>query len=219
MSGSSARGLFCATGKTARPVMADLINGEAVYVDKVPREKDDFYPTPAEPTRAILNAEIKRLQSFPSVWESACGDGAMTREIEAAGLNVFSSDMVDRGVGAEIKSFYGYDTAPSKAILTNPPFNECNSGRWITHALDELGVEYMALLLPLNWAGAKTRGGLWSRHAPARVYLMRWRVDFTGAGAPPMLNAWYVWDGKTDPADTRFLMLDRSDAEQEGLGI
>jgi hypothetical protein len=216
---SSARGLFRATGKTAHPVMADLIDGVPVYVDEVPREKDDFYPTPPEPARAILRAEKAYLERFPTIWEPACGDGAMAREIEAAGYSVRCSDLVDRGAGAELRSFYDFSAAPANAIVTNPPFCECNTGAWNRHALDVLGVDYMALLLPFNWPGAESRAGLWAQNPPARVYLMRWRIDFTGAGAPPMLNAWYVWDGKARPEDTRLLMLSRSDAEQEGFDL
>lgn len=217
--GGSARGLFRATGKTAKPVMVDLIDGNAVYDAEPPREKDDFYPTPPEPTRAILRAEKSRLSDFPAIWEPACGDGAMAQEIQRAGHDVICSDLVDRGADAEICSFYDFRHAPSNAILTNPPFNECNSGDWIRHAIDVLGVDYMALLLPLNWPGAQSRASLWAKHPPARVYLMRWRIDFTGAGAPPMLNAWYVWDGKTNASDTRLLMLSRSDALQEGFDL
>jgi hypothetical protein len=197
--------------------MSDLIDGEAVYLSEVPREKDDFYPTPPEPTRAILRAENEALSRFPRIWEPAAGDGAMAREILAAGHDVFCSDLVDRGAGAELRSFYDYAEAPSRAILTNPPFCECNSGAWIRHALEVLSVDYMALLLPFNWPGAESRAGLWAKHPPARVYLMRWRIDFTGAGAPPMLNAWYVWDGKAKAQDTRLLMLGRADAEQGGF--
>lgn len=218
MSGS-ARGLFRATGKVARPVMTDLINGEAVYSETVEREKDDFYPTPPEPTRALLNAEGDRLREFGPIWEPACGDGAMAKEMRHEGFEVICSDLVDRGAGASIASFYDYSEAPTSAVVTNPPFNECNSGRWIKHAFEQLSLQYMALLLPLNWPGAQARAGLWAKYPPARVYLMRWRIDFTGAGAPPMLNAWFVWDGDTRPEDTRFLMLSRSDVEPKGFDV
>jgi hypothetical protein len=152
---------------------------------------------------------------FFRIWEPASGDGKMASEIAAAGFRVAMSDLVGRGAGAGIRSLYdfGPQDAPSRAILTNPPFSECNSGRWIRHALEVLGVEYMALLLPLNWPGAESRAGLWSRHTPARVYLMRWRIDFTGKGAPPMLNAWFVWDAKAS-GPTELHMLDRADARQ-----
>ena len=50
---ASARGLFRATGKVTRPE------------NDIPREENDFYPTPPEPTRALLRAEIHRLRDFP----------------------------------------------------------------------------------------------------------------------------------------------------------
>lgn len=219
---ASARGLFRATGKASKPTV-DLIDGELVRVDRgLEREKDDFYPTPPEPTRAFLHAELERLQDFPAIWEPAAGDGAMVREMRAVGLKVYGSDLVDRGAGFDRADFY--DVAPGwyRAIVTNPPFNECNSrdgqGRWIWHALDELGVEYMALLMNWSWPGAGGHGDLWERHPPARVYLMRWKIDFTGQGAPPMLNAWFVWD-KQHVGETVLRMLDRKDARQFELGL
>lgn len=215
MTTRSARGLFRATGKTAHPVLVGLDGSDGVFAETAAREKDDFYPTPPEPTRAFLACEGDRLKSFSAIWEPAAGDGAMVREMQACGLSVLASDLVDRGAGAEIRSFYDYQAPPAEAIVTNPPFSECNSGRWIAHALSGLGVRYMALLLPFNWPGAESRSGLWSKHTPARVYLMRWRVDFTGKGAPPMLNAWFVWDGVA--TETKLLMMDRKDARQGEL--
>jgi hypothetical protein len=132
----------------------------------------------------------------------------------------FGSDLIDRGCGAEIRSFYDFDRPLAPAIVTNPPFAECNwrdgKGRWIFHALDELGVEYMALLFSWSWPGAGGHARLWHLHPPARVYLMRWKIDFTGQGAPPMLNGWFVWD-KAHKGETVLRMLDRSDAAQSEM--
>jgi hypothetical protein len=207
--------------------MTDLIGGEAVYAPHRERAKDDFMPTPPEPTRALLHAEGPRLrellQDFPCIWECAAGDGAMVREMVAAGFPVHASDKVDRGCGAEIRSFETYSSAdaPSRIIVTNPPYDRINwrdgRGFWLQHAIETIGVGYMALLLSWSWPGAGGLGPLWERHPPSRVYLMRWKIDFTGDGAPPMLNAWFVWDGNTDPDDVRLLMLDRVDARQGEL--
>ncbi|MCB1470477.1 MAG: hypothetical protein KDK08_25750, partial [Rhizobiaceae bacterium] len=68
-----------------------------------------------------------------------------------------------------------------------------------------------------SWPGAGGLGPFWSKYPPARVYLMRWKIDFTGQGAPPMLNAWFVWDGSSAEKGTRLLMLDRKDARQGEL--
>lgn len=210
----TAKGLFRATGKVAKPVVLDMIDGVAVMGD-APREKDDFYPTPPEPTRALLNAEKQHIAGC-AIWEPAAGDGAMAAEIAKAGHSVFCSDLIDRNCNAEIKSFYDYKSPPQghESIITNPPFKECNSGEWIRHALEVLRVPYMALLLPLNWPGAASRAALWQKHPPARVYLMQWRIDFTGKGAPPMLNCWFVWTGNTNPDETRFLMLGKEQASE-----
>lgn len=214
---TSARGLFRATGNKPKPVPARLLDGSYVLVEHLEREEDDFYPTPPEPIRALLSVEGSRLAAFSQLWEPAAGDGALVRELERAGFDTIASDLIDRGCNAEIRSFYDYSEAPSEAIVTNPPFSECNrSSAWCRHALDTLDVSYMALLLPFNWPGAAERGGLWARKPPARVYLMRWRIDFTGQGAPPMLNAWFVWD-KLHVGETVLRMLDRKDPQQSEL--
>jgi hypothetical protein len=212
----SARGLFRATGNAAKAVPVLQLDGSFEKGEAL-REGNDFYPTPPEPTRALLAAELARLTSFSTIWEPAAGDGAMVREMTALGFDVVASDLVDRGCDAEVKSFYDYLSAPASAIVTNPPFAECNvDPGWVRHALERLGVEYMALLLPINWLGAAGRAALWAQFPPARIYLMRWRIDFTGQGAPPMLNAWYVWD-RQHVGETVLRMLDRSDARQQEL--
>ena len=217
---ASARGLFRATGKASKPVLA-MLDGTITKVDALEREKDDFYPTPPEPTRAFLHAEIDRLRDFPCIWEPAAGDGAMVREMETLGLKVQKSDLIDRGCGAMIADFYEFSNGP-KAIVTNPPFQECGWGngkaRWLYHALDALDVDYMALLMNWSFPGAGGLGPFWAKYPPARVYLMRWKIDFTGQGAPPMLNGWFVWDKKWE-GETVLRMLDRKDARQGELAI
>lgn len=220
MTAASARGLFRATGKTPKPVPQRMLDGSIQKVEHLEREPDEFYPTPPEPTRAFLHAEIDRLRDFGIIWEPAAGDGAMVREMESLGLRVVASDLVDRGCGAEIRSFYDWSFPAAGAIVTNPPFAECGWGngkaRWLKHALDALDVEYMALLLNWTWPGAGGLAPFWAEHPPARVYLMRWKIDFTGQGAPPMLNGWFVWD-KQWKGETVLRMLDRKDARQGEL--
>lgn len=217
---TSARGLFRATGKTSSigTLAGEDLAGAYERPELLEREADDFYPTPPEPTRAFLLAECERLAKFPSIWEPAAGDGAMVREMRSIGLEVFASDLIDRGSAAEIKSFYDYRSAPSVAVVTNPPYAETNRDPgWIRYGLEALRLHYMALLLPINWFGAAGRAMLWAQFPPARVYMMRWRIDWTGQGAPPMLNCWVVWDSehKGEPV---LRMLDRpSDKDQLGL--
>lgn len=202
----SAKALFRATGNAS--------------TDVTPREEHDFYPTPYEVTRALLAYEGERLRQLGSVWEPACGDGAMAREIEAYGLPVISSDLIDRGCpSAEIRSFYDFGITMAPAIVTNPPYCEINArdgkGRWLDHALS-IGAEYVAFFLNADWHCASGLSGLLDRHPISRVYACRWKVDFTGKGSPPQRNAWFIWD-KTWQGETALRFMDRRDGRQAVL--
>lgn len=140
-------------------------------------------------------------------------------DLERCGLEVVGSDLINRGCDAELQDFFGYghNSRLADAAITNPPFDKVNwrdgKGRWIAHALAVLKLRYMALLLPWNWPGAGGLFFLWSEHPPARVYLMRFRIDFTRQGASPILFAWFVWD-VTHEGPPHMLMLDRADPTQ-----
>lgn len=192
------------------------------------RRAHDFYPTGSiEAARALLARDGGDMRAAcadlarPMMWEPAIGDGALAVEFKAAGFGVIGSDIVDRGFpGVVLKSFYDYTRAPAPVIVTNPPFCEINArdghGRWLRHTLDMPGWTYCALLLSWDWPAAVANGlgALLDDHPFTRCYLMRWKLDFTGAGSPPQRNAWFVWDrrdprGPKNPPD--FCFLNRSD--------
>lgn len=78
----------------------------------------EFYPTPPEATRALLSVE-----SFQgAIWEPACGDGAISKVLEAAGYQVVSTDLIDRGYGAGGHNFLKSTKPLAKNIITNPPY-------------------------------------------------------------------------------------------------
>lgn len=62
------------------------------YPRRVPH---DFYPTPPEAVRALLSVET----FTGSIWEPACGDGAISKVLIEAGFEVVSTDLIDRGFG------------------------------------------------------------------------------------------------------------------------
>lgn len=214
---TSARGLFRATGKTSKPVAVRLLDGSIGKAAALERNADDFYPTPIEPTRALLHAEAARLADFPTIWEAACGDGRMAREIEAGGFGVIRTDIVDRGCGADLVDFLAVRNAPARAMVTNPPYNLINwrdgQGAWLKHGWETLQLDYMALLLSWSWPGAAGLGPLWARCPPARAYLMQWKIDFTGQGSPPSHSGWFVWD-RAHKGETVLRMMDRMDGRQ-----
>lgn len=128
----------------------------------------EFYPTPPEATRALLSVE-----SFDgSIWEPACGDGAITRELQRAGYDVVSTDLADHGFGTPGIDFLR-ETAPrAKHIVTNPPYGRGLADRFVRHALrmaDTTGGS-VAMLLNLLSLCHPVRHDLFVSMPPAAIY-------------------------------------------------
>jgi hypothetical protein len=82
----------------------------------------DFFRTPPWATFALIDNEPFEGE----IWESACGDGSMSRVLEQTGQPVRSTDLYDRGYGEAGIDFL----APlwsSDNIVTNPPYH-CAEG-------------------------------------------------------------------------------------------
>lgn len=158
------------------------------------REKDDFYPTPPEATQALLAKE----RFGPQIWEPACGDGAISRVLEAAGHEVISTDLFDRGYGESRIDFLMERRLLAPQIVTNPPFKLAEP--FLRHALD-LGAEKVALMLRLAWLEGSQRKALFESTPLARVYVASRRLSMAragterGGGAGSMIAfAWFVWE-------------------------
>lgn len=164
-----------------------------VAVDHANREKDDFYPTPPEGTEALL-----RVESFDgAIWEPACGDGAISKVLEAAGHTVVSTDLVDRGYGTPRVDFLMESHSLAPNIVTNPPFKMVLP---FVRASLALTTGKVAMLLRLACLEGTERRGLFESSPIARVHVFSRRLPFkrpgwedTGAGG--MLPfAWFVWE-------------------------
>ncbi len=71
------------------------------------RVEDDYYATPPEVTRAILDQEILE----GSILEPACGEGHMSEVLREyyPGSDIVSTDLVNRGYGQGDIDFLTYD--------------------------------------------------------------------------------------------------------------
>lgn len=162
-----------------------------VAVDRVNREKDDFYPTPPEGTEALLSVE-----SFDGpIWEPACGDGAISKVLEASGHTVISSDLVDRGYGETRTDFLMEYRPRAPNIVTNPPFKMV--APFIRKALD-LSSGKVAFLLRLACLEGAERGEIFEQSPLARVWVFRRRLSMYRSGAKTeqtgmIAFAWFVW--------------------------
>lgn len=234
MSAPSAKSYFRAIsgqanrGDLGAPLLADAPLSPRPKREAI-RRAEDFYPTAQpEAVRALFYRDGARIRECGTVWEPACGDGALVREIRAMGMPCCASDLVDRGCpDSWVADFYSCLRSRGGAIITNPPFSEITArdghGRWLRHTLAMPGWDYLALLLGWEWPAGKINGlgQLLDEHPFSWSYLMRWKLDFTGQGQAPQRNAWFVWD-RRDPrggehGDPGFRFLDRVDGRQEVL--
>lgn len=152
----------------------------------------DFYPTPAWATEALLGAE----SFIGEVWECACGDGAMSKVLTAAGLEVYSSDLHDRNFGESDINFLHLNRATDN-IITNPPFGL--AGEFVLHALT-VAKNKVAIFSRLSFLeSAKRYKNIFKESPPTRVLVFSERVTLypsgviTG-GTSTIAFCWLIWD-------------------------
>ena len=170
--------------------------------DPANRETHDFYPTHPGATRALLSVE-----AFDGpVWEPACGDGAMSRVMEAAGLMVTSTDLIDRGYGDGGLDFLMEWSPRAPHIVTNPPF------RWAIEFADRalmltdplrtgasggkvalfLRLAFLEGLERMRWFGGTPLARVWVMSR--RVPMARGKAHVEGDGHGVIAFAWFVWE-------------------------
>lgn len=151
----------------------------------------DFYPTPAWGTVALL----RHVKFDGGILEPCCGDGAMSEVLKAAGYEVASSDIVDRGYGSvvnflDIKEYHNN-------IVTNPPFNIAEE--LLQHALSIANFKVCFLLRTAFLESARRYNSIFSKNPPTKVLVFSERLSMYPAGHPvkgggTTSYAWFVWD-------------------------
>ena len=159
----------------------------------------DFFPTPAWATYALIDNE----HFSGEIWESACGNGAMSKVLSNASENVVSTDLYDRGFGISGVDFLTQERT-SDNIVTNPPYNSAES--FVKKGL-ELADKKFALLLRLAFLeGANRARTIFTDCPPSRVWVFSERITFYPVGVQQQGSgttayAWFVWD-KSAPFGT-----------------
>lgn len=156
------------------------------------RKPADFYPTPPDVTVALL--DFLALPPGQSIWEPACGDGAMAKVLGER-HKVLATDLrEDSGYGAGGMDFLAADISESAHdwIITNPPFKL--AADFIEKSLKVTG--NVAMLLKSQYWHAKSRIALFEKHPPAYVLPLTWRPSFLEKerGNSPLMDViWVVW--------------------------
>ena len=160
--------------------------------------RNDLYETPEVATLALLRAE-----ALPrTIWEPACGPGAIVRVLRDAGHRVIATDLFD--YHSPDQDYAGRDflrerTTPNgvEMIITNPPFKL--AAQFAAHALS-LCLSFLESGNEKTTAGRARLIALDGGHL-ARVFVfidrlpMMHRDGWTGNRVSnPTPFAWYVWE-------------------------
>lgn len=172
---------------------------------KTARHALDYYPTPADATRALLLAERDHMVAHGrEVWEFCGRGGAIARVLMADAFTVIASDLVEDPANHVFQLDVLRATMLHAPIaISNPAF--AIAGEIIDHLLGRLHVPYLALLLKTTFfsTDTDTRGHLARYRAfrPSMRWDMTWRLDFTGGGQSTMNCSWFVWDVRRPPGE------------------
>jgi hypothetical protein len=161
----------------------------------------DSYATPPVAIEALLKVEC-----FDGpIWEPACGDGSISRLLEAAGHGVVSTDLVDRGYGTTGVDFLAQRETRAPNIVTNPPYS-CGD-EFARHGT-RLVSGKLCLLMRLAWLEGRKRRVMFEETGLSRVWVFSGRLPRMhreGWDGPKststMAFAWFVWsiDGDWPP--------------------
>ena len=152
----------------------------------------DFFPTPAWATHALAHNE----KFDGDIWESACGNGAMSEVLAGYGNAVTSTDLYDRDYGEAGVDFLDCNRRAAN-IVTNPPYNSAEG--FVRAGLEKADRKFALLLRLAFLEGANRQRTIFSRCPPSRVWIFSERITFYPAnavqkGSGTTAYAWFVWD-------------------------
>lgn len=163
------------------------------------RAPNELYTSPPESIRAFLHAETFE----GSIWEPACGLGAISKELKMHGYDeVVSSDLADYGYGQAGVDFLQTTTPMAKNIITNPPYGKGLADLFIRKSLEHISHTggKVAMLLNLQSLCHPSRHHSYTKRPPARIYALDQCTCYPNGDTsklPPNLQkqryVWMVW--------------------------
>ena len=163
-------------------------------ITKADREENDFYATEPKAVELLLAEET----FANNILEPCCGEKHITKVLESAGYTVKSSDLIDRGVGADIQDFFKI-TEWDGDIISNPPYK--NALDFVKHSLDIIKEgSKVAMFLKILFLEGKTRKEFFLENPPKVIYVASGRLncakngDFDKYTTGAVCYAWFVWE-------------------------
>ena len=169
------------------------------------RQEHDYYATDPVAVEILLKNET----FSHKIWEPACGEGHISKVLEAAGYDVYSSDLIYRGYGDEEPlDFLSYndETDIDEDIITNPPYKYAQE--FVEKAMDIVANGHkVAMFLKLQFLEGKSRKEMFKKYPPKIIYVSSARLNCAKNGefdkytSSAVAYAWYIWEKgfKGDP--------------------
>ena len=175
------------------------------------RAEYDYYAT--EPKAIDFLLQVEKFEG--TIWENCCGEGHLSKRMAELGLDVISTDLIDRGYGEGNKDFFKCTEALGDNIITNPPFKFAQE--WVEHSLELLqDGKKLALFLPIQFLESDNRKYMFQKVPPVRIHVFSNRIlcgmngDFWEHNADGSIKykkngepkkkqsakcyAWFVWE-------------------------
>jgi hypothetical protein len=162
------------------------------------RQKEDYYAT--DP---IAIEKLLELETFShNIWESACGEGHLSKVLLSKGYEILSTDLIDRGYGKGGVDFLKETTQTPCDIITNPPFKHAQQFAEKGLELMQVGGK-MALFLRIQFLESDTRKNFFKAFPPKTIYVASSRIlcaingQFEKDGrrmSSAACYAWFIWE-------------------------
>lgn len=161
------------------------------------REAFDYYATDPKAVEMLLELE----QFAPVIWEPACGEGHISKVLQAHGYQVISTDLVYRGFGDPEPLDFLKETLDGFEgdIITNPPYS--TGLEFVQRALESVRPGgKVAMFLKVQFLEGQKRGAFFKDTPPRTVYISRSRLSCAKNGNferfpdSAIAYAWYVWE-------------------------
>ena len=177
--------------------------GASNHTDKE-RQQHDYYATEPKAMELLLTEE-----SFhPVVWECACGEGHLSKVLEANGFEVISTDLIYRGFGDPEPLDFLKNTLENFEgdIITNPPYKYALE--FVEQALNSVQPgRKVAMFLKLTFLEGQKRKDFFLHNPPKTIYVSSSRLmcamngEFEKCSSRAVAYAWFVWEKgfKGDP--------------------
>ena len=136
------------------------------------RQNLDFYQTPSYATKTLIGRFDFKTRF---IWEPMAGNGMIAKELVKSGLDVYSTDIVERDFKLnDIVDYFGINSFEvSKgdfAIVTNPPYEFAN--KFLEHTLSTIKPKTCCIFLPVRYLeGQKRYDYIYSKYKPSKVLM------------------------------------------------